>query len=76
MIPLGSVTFLLSPKIKSLGKYLLSRHPKHTIGNCSLRSVQIRGEQGTVQFLQKLENPESLIFFRKNALQHKKCAVS
>ena len=76
VVQLGSVGFLLSPNIKSREKYLLSRHPKHTIGNCSLRSVQIQGGQDIVSSLQKLENPESLIFFRKNALQHEKCAVS
>ena len=38
-VPLGSVTFLPAPKIKSLGKYLFSHAPTHTIGNCSSRYV-------------------------------------
>jgi hypothetical protein len=75
LLPLGSVGFLLSPKIKSLGKYLFSRHPKHTIGICSLRYIQIQGEYKSYVFLQKLENPKSLIFFRKNTLQHERIII-
>ena len=48
VLPLGLVENQPTGKIKCLGKYLFSRHPKHTIGNCSLRSVQI-------QFHQKIE---------------------
>jgi hypothetical protein len=47
-VQLGSVAFLPAPKIKSLGKYLFSRHPKHTIGICSLRYIQIQGGQDIV----------------------------
>jgi hypothetical protein len=76
LLPLGSVAFLPAPKIKCLGKYLFSRHPKHTIGNCSLRSVQIQCHQNIEQFLQKLKNPNSSkkkMFFDGT---HERCAVS
>jgi len=42
-VPLGLVQNQPTGKIKSLGKYLFSRHPKHTIGICSLRYIQIQG---------------------------------
>jgi hypothetical protein len=76
LVPLGLVQNQPTGKIKSLGKYLFSRHPKHTIGICSLRYIQIQGAQKIASSLQKLENPKSLIFFRKNALQHERTAVS
>jgi len=76
LVPLGLVQNQPTGKIKSLGKYLFSRHPKHTIGICSLRYIQIQGEYKSYVFLQKLENPKSLIFFRKNTLQHERTAVS
>ena len=41
-LQLGSVQRYLNPKIKCLGKYSFSHAPKHTIGNCSSRYVQIR----------------------------------
>jgi len=75
-LPLGSVQNLPTQKIKSREKYLFSRHPKHTIGICSLRYIQIQGDYKSYAFLQKVENPKSLIFFRKNSLQHERTAVS
>jgi hypothetical protein len=75
-VPLGLVENQPTGLIKSLGKYLFSRHPKHTIGICSLRYIQIRGGYKSYVFLQKLENPKSLIFFCKSTLQHESCAVS
>ena len=76
VLPLGLVENQPTVKIKCREKYLFSRHPKHTIGICSLRYIQIQGEYKSYVFLQKLENPKSLIFFRKNALQHERTAVS
>jgi hypothetical protein len=75
-LQLGSVAFLPAPKIKCSEKYLFSRHPKHTIGNCSLRSVQIQCKQNNEQFLQKLKNPKSSkrkMFF---VCTHERTAVS
>ena len=69
-IPLGSVQNQPTGKIKSREKYLFSRHPKHTIGICSLRYIQIQGDQKHEQFLQKLKNPKSSkkkIFFGRTS---------
>jgi hypothetical protein len=47
-LPLGLVQNQPTGKIKCREKYLFSRHPKHTIGICSLRYIQIQGEQDIV----------------------------
>jgi hypothetical protein len=76
VVPLGLVENQPTGLIKCLGKYLFSRHPKHTIGNCSLRSVQIQCHQKIEQLLQKLKKPKSSkkkIFFGGIS---ERCAVS
>ena len=45
------------------GKYLFSHASAHSIGNCSSRYVQIRCKQLIGQFLQKLKNLKSKIFY-------------
>jgi hypothetical protein len=76
MVPLGLVENQPTGKIKCREKYLFSRHPKHTIGNCSMRYIQIQCDQNIEQFLQKLKNPKSSkkkMFFDRT---HERTAVS
>ena len=74
-VQLGSVWILLSPKIKSREKYLFSHAPKHTIGNCSSRYVQIRCNYKIGQFLQKLKILKSKIFYWLFNCTQKRCAT-
>ena len=75
MLQLGSVQRYLNPKIKCREKYLFSHAPKHTIGNCSSRYVQIRCHHKIGQFLQKLKNLKSKIFYRLFVCTQKRCPV-